>query len=153
MPKFRYHHALLALRKAHQQLRELFCLVFFAAYAFLLFQDKHLTEEVWGIVASSNIFFMCISRLPRSGLTSRTSPLASCLLHLLPLVRRQRCRLGTVLVETSDLLFQLQFIMAVLLNGIIVLQFFLYWNNKKVDQAKGKKEVNAAGKPKETKKT
>ena len=39
-------------------------------------------------------------------------------------------RLGTVLLETDDFLYQLQFILALFLNGIIVLQFALYWNNK-----------------------
>jgi len=39
-------------------------------------------------------------------------------------------RLGTVLLETDDFLYQLQFILSVILNGIIVLQFILYWNNK-----------------------
>jgi hypothetical protein len=48
-------------------------------------------------------------------------------------------RLGTVLAETSDRLYQFQFILSVFLNGFIVLQFFLYWSShKKVDSSKGK---------------
>ena len=39
-------------------------------------------------------------------------------------------RLGTVLLETDDFLYQLQYILALFLNGVIVLQFILYWNNK-----------------------
>ena len=39
-------------------------------------------------------------------------------------------RLGTVLVETDDFLYRLQFIIGTLLNGILVLQFALYWNSK-----------------------
>ena len=39
-------------------------------------------------------------------------------------------RLGTVMLETDDFLYQLQFILSVFLNGVIVLQFILYWNSK-----------------------
>ena len=39
-------------------------------------------------------------------------------------------RLATVLVETDDFLYRLQFIIGTLLNGILVLQFLMYWNNK-----------------------
>ena len=35
------------------------------------------------------------------------------------------------MVETSDVLYQLQFVVSTLLNGIIVLQFFLYWSGVK----------------------
>jgi len=51
-------------------------------------------------------------------------------------------RLATVLVETDDFMYQLQFIVGVALNGVIVLQFALYWNNvtavgdNKVENAK-----------------
>jgi len=38
-------------------------------------------------------------------------------------------RLGTVLVETDDLIYLISFLVAVSLNGILVLQFVLYWNN------------------------
>lgn len=39
-------------------------------------------------------------------------------------------RLATVLVETDDFLFALSFIIGTTLNGILVAQFLLYWNNK-----------------------
>jgi len=44
-------------------------------------------------------------------------------------------RLGTVLLETDDFLYQLQFILALFLNGVIVLQFILYWNSKQSTSA------------------
>jgi mannose-P-dolichol utilization defect protein 1 len=58
-------------------------------------------------------------------------------------------RLGTVLLETDDFLYQLQFILALFLNGIIVLQFALYWNNKpstSVNDVKGGKTTFSKGK-------
>ena len=48
-------------------------------------------------------------------------------------------RLGTVLIETDDFMYQLQYFIGVGLNGILVAQFFLYWNNSeaaKPSQAK-----------------
>ena len=50
-------------------------------------------------------------------------------------------RLGTVLNETDDLLFRIQYIVGAILNTIFILQFALYWNSgKKVDQDKKKKK-------------
>ena len=43
-------------------------------------------------------------------------------------------RLGTVLHQSDDFMFRLQFITGSLLNTIIIVQFALYWNvAKKVD--------------------
>ena len=59
--------------------------------------------------------------------------------------------MGTVLIESDDFSFRLQYIVGVILNTIIIIQFFLYWSNsgkapagaaggKKVAQAKAVKE-------------
>jgi len=53
-------------------------------------------------------------------------------------------RLGTVLFETDNFLYQLQYILSVVLNGIIVLQFILYWNNS---GAKVSGKAASTGKP------
>jgi hypothetical protein len=43
-------------------------------------------------------------------------------------------RLGTVLVESDDFMFRLQYIVGCALNTMIIIQFALYWNTaKKVD--------------------
>ena len=43
-------------------------------------------------------------------------------------------RLGTVLVESDDFMFRLQYIVGFFLNTMIIIQFALYWNTaKKVD--------------------
>ena len=53
-------------------------------------------------------------------------------------------RVGTVLVESDDVMFQAQYIIGLLLNMIIFLQFFCYWGSgKRVSvsaDAKGKKD-------------
>jgi hypothetical protein len=56
-------------------------------------------------------------------------------------------RLGTVLLETDDKMYILGFVLSVVLNGIIVVQFLLYWNSPvkgasekpSAPQSKGKK--------------
>lgn len=53
-------------------------------------------------------------------------------------------RMATVLFETDDFLFQLNYILACLLNTVLLLQFVLYWGSedlKKVDIEKGTKET------------
>ena len=55
-------------------------------------------------------------------------------------------RLGTVLIESDDYLFKLQYIIGCLLNTIIILQFALYWNNSKVSPNKSMKNVGKTNK-------
>jgi prolipoprotein diacylglyceryltransferase len=46
-------------------------------------------------------------------------------------------RLGTVLVESDDFMFKLQYIVGFILNLMIIIQFALYWSSsKKVDDKK-----------------
>lgn len=48
-------------------------------------------------------------------------------------------RLGTVLVESDDFMFKLQYIVGWVLNFLIIIQFALYWKStKKVSQDKKK---------------
>ena len=47
-------------------------------------------------------------------------------------------RLATVLVETDDFLYRLQYIIGTALNGMLVAQFLLYWNSGAKEQPKGK---------------
>jgi len=49
-------------------------------------------------------------------------------------------RLGTVLVESDDFMFKLQYIVGFILNLMIIIQFGLYWSApKKVSADKKKK--------------
>ena len=56
-------------------------------------------------------------------------------------------RTATVLFETDNFLYQLQYLLSVVLNGIIVLQFVLYWNNSAAPSKKDGKPVSGGGKP------
>jgi mannose-P-dolichol utilization defect protein 1 len=111
----------------------------FTAYAYVLFQgDTFLGDDQWQLVQKSNMFLMVSSRVPQiltNFQNQSTGQLAffTFILNFLGGI----ARLATVLVETDDFMYQLQFIIGVALNGIIVLQFVLYWNNS----ADGKKKV------------
>lgn len=103
-----------------------------SAYSYVLFSgDRFLSKDGWDNVQRSNLVLSLLSRVPQIITNFRnqsTGQLAffTFLLSFLGVV----ARLGTVLLETDDFLYQLQFILSVVLNGIIVLQFILYWNNK-----------------------
>ena len=45
-------------------------------------------------------------------------------------------RLGTVLVESDDFMFRLQYITGTILNTFIIIQFGLYWNSSKAPPKK-----------------
>jgi len=102
-----------------------------SAYSFVLFSgDKFLSKDAWDNVQRSNLVLSLLSRVPQIIANYRnqsTGQLAffTFLLSFVGVI----ARLGTVLMETDDFLYQLQFILSVFLNGVIVLQFILYWNN------------------------
>ena len=50
-------------------------------------------------------------------------------------------RLGTVLFETDDYLYKLQFIISTLLNATLLGQFFLYWNNSCISKKKNNNDA------------
>lgn len=53
-------------------------------------------------------------------------------------------RLGTVLIESDDVMFKFQYIVGCFLNSIIIMQFGLYWNNKaKVHEKKNQVDNNS----------
>jgi len=55
-------------------------------------------------------------------------------------------RLGTVLIESDDFAFRLQYILGVCLNTIIIIQFFLYWNSTPAKASKtGKVQPSKTG--------
>ena len=54
-------------------------------------------------------------------------------------------RLITVCLESDDLFFKSQFVISVLLNTAIIVQFGLYWNSDKVEATK--KTADAGAKP------
>jgi mannose-P-dolichol utilization defect protein 1 len=127
----------------------------FTAYSFVLFSgNRFLGEAAWSLVQQSNMFIMVLSRVPQiltNFQNKSTGQLAffTFLLNFLGGV----ARLGTVLIETDDFMYQLQFIVSVFLNGTLVAQFLIYWNNNKTaktEPAKGEVESPTKGKKSRT---
>lgn len=123
----------------------------FSAYSFVLFSgDKFVSKDGWENIQRSNLVISLFSRVPQILQNYRnqsTGQLAffTFLLSFLGVI----ARLGTVLLETDDFLYQLQYILSTVLNGVIVLQFALYWDNKpstSVGDIKGEKTSLSKGK-------
>lgn len=104
--------------------------LFYTGYAYIMFNgNDFLTPDMWNLVGKSNLALLVLSRVPQiitNFMNKSTGQLAffTFLLTFLGGV----ARLGTVLIETDDFSYQLSFIVGVVLSGIIVLQFLLYWN-------------------------
>ncbi|CDW85211.1 UNKNOWN [Stylonychia lemnae] len=117
---------------------------FFFVYSFILLNDTLLSEEAWTFIAQINILLLCSSRLPQifTNFQNKSTGNLAFITFFLGF-GGSLARLGTVIVETDDFVFLLGFVVAVCLNGIIVLQFILYWNNSKhpkVDNTKKEKK-------------
>lgn len=136
-------------------LEKLFIFAFMAGYAYLLFdpmQQGLLKEEHWKLITSSSTFMNMMAKLPQIyTIYSNKSTGALAFFSFFLNFAGSIARLGTVLIESDDFSFRLQYIVGVILNTIIIIQFFLYWNNsgkapaasaggKKVAQAKAAKE-------------
>lgn len=121
----------------------------FTAYSFVLFQgNTYLGDSEWQLVQQSNMFLMVSSRVPQiltNFQNKSTGQLAffTFILNFLGGI----ARLATVLVETDDFMYQLQFIIGVSLNGLIVVQFLMYWNNSADGQKKVEQKPASTGKP------
>ena len=58
-------------------------------------------------------------------------------------------RLATVMAETDDFLYLLQYVIGAGLNGTLVLQFLMYWNNKVEEASKQEKQATPKKQKKE----
>lgn len=99
-------------------------------WIFFLLRDEGINDDMWKMISASSGGFIIASRVPQifqnfsAGSTGQLA-FVSFLLSFAGCV----ARLGTVLFETDDIYFQAQFFASTFLNGIIVLQFVLYWNS------------------------
>ncbi len=119
----------------------------FSGYSFILFvQNNMIDDKMWEIIGQSNMVLLILSRVPQiiTNFQNKSTGQLAFITFLLGFLGGI-ARLGTVLVETDDFLYQLQFIVGVALSGIIVLQFVMYWNNN------GEKKVTAEPKKPQSK--
>jgi len=106
-------------------------------YAYALVTDEFLTEDAWAMITSSSILLNIASRVPQiytNFANSSTGQLAFFTFFLSFL--GTMARVATVMIESDDFMYRLQFLISLALNGIIVIQFLLYWNNTDEEEKK-----------------
>ena len=95
--------------------------LFFSAYAFALFTNIF-TVEQWVVISSSNTALTVFSKLPQVITNFRMSSTGQMafltfLLNFLGSI----ARVGTVLMESDDFMFRLQYLVGLFLNTIIII--------------------------------
>jgi mannose-P-dolichol utilization defect protein 1 len=117
-------------------------------WATFVLNDQGVSEDVWIMISSSTGLIIIASRVPQI-MTNFYNKSTGQLAFVSFCLSFAGCvaRLGTVLFETDDIYFQAQFFLSTALNGIIVLQFVLYWNSadqvKKVEETEKSKKAKA----------
>ena len=111
--------------------------VFFMAYGYTMFKTTMITPELWTLISSSSsllskyiylIFInpFCsldiIAKVPQilTNFRNKSTGQMAFVTFLLSFLGSV-ARLGTVLVESEDFMFRMQFIISVLLNSMIIL--------------------------------
>ena len=118
-----------------------------SGYLVVLVQDTMVTDEIWAVIQSFAIAMVILSRAPQiATIFSEGSTGALSLVTVFLGWAGSLSRLATVLIESDDFKYRLQFICSAVLNSIIVLQFACYWNagasaEKKVSDSAGKTRV------------
>lgn len=129
--------------------------VLISGYGFALFTGSGVPEDAWALISSATMLFNIASRGPQiiaNWSNGSTGQLAFFTMFLG--FAGSVARLATVFIESDDFMYRAQFTLATVLNGIIILQFALYWNSddKKVDP-KGAAKKSPGRPKKDTKKT
>lgn len=104
--------------------------LFVAVYSSILFSEST-PESMWYYVSSSTLFLSLLSKVPQiwtNFQNKSTGHLAFFTFFLMFLGTIARA--ATVFFESSDPMLRAQQGLALALNGILVVQFALYWNNK-----------------------
>lgn len=122
------------------------------AYCTVLVQDTMLTEQMWEFVQFSACALPFFSRGPQiitNFSNSSTGALSFATMFLG--WAGSMSRLFTVIVESDDFWFRMQFILACIFNSIIMLQFWLFWDagkDKKVGKVDKKSPKDDTKSPK-----
>jgi len=115
---------------------KLFFSIFICFYAYGLFADGILPESAWKIVATSNILLNAAARIPQIWQNYKNKSTGSnSFLTFLSNFLRTGIRTGIVISQSSDMSYITTFCVALTFNFILVLQFWLYWNNSCVGEA------------------
>ena len=117
--------------------------------AYLMFEASMMTEDMWALVSSSSILLNMSARVPQilqnfSAKSTGQNAFATFFLNWAGGIART----ATVVLNSDDFMYTMQFVIALGLNTISILQFACYWTQP-VAAKKRARLVSA----KETKKT
>lgn len=101
-----------------------------SAYYWLLFKSELMDDQLWQLVASSQTAMVLLSRVPQifqNWHAKSTGQLAFITFFLS--WAGTIARAGTVFFESDDFLYRLQFVVSLVMNSVIMVQFALYWSN------------------------
>jgi hypothetical protein len=112
-------------------------------YGFILFEGSFMTFEYWDAISSAQIFLVILTKLPQiitTFMNGSTGQLAfiTAFLQFIGVIARA----GTVFFQSDDFMYKLQFMVAVVLNTVAIMQFALYWNSA---PKKGKAKLSGPG--------
>lgn len=106
-------------------LEKLFIFAFFVGYAVIIFDPLGagmLQEEHWKMISSASTFMNVCAKLPQIyTIYSNKSTGALAFFSFFLNFAGSIARLGTVLIESDDFLFRLQYAVGVVLNTIIII--------------------------------
>jgi mannose-P-dolichol utilization defect 1 len=117
-------------------------IAFFSAFGYLIFEATHVPEEAWAMFSSISIVLNISSRIPQvltNYKAQSTGELAFVTFFLA--WGGSVARTATVMIESDDFMYRMQFLIALGLNSMIMIQFVMYWNTKSQKKSKRAKIV------------
>ena len=104
-------------------------MVAFAGVAYLMFEASMMTEQMWALVSSSSIVLNMSARVPQilQNFSAKSTGQLAFVTFFLSFAGNI-ARTVTVLLNSDDFMYNLQFIIALGLNTIIIMQFACYWS-------------------------
>jgi len=94
-----------------------------------MFEASMMTEQMWALVSSSSIVLNMSARVPQilqnfSAKSTGQLAFVTFFLSFAGIIART----ATVLLNSDDFMYNMQFIIALGLNTIIIMQFACYWS-------------------------
>ena len=107
--------------------------------SYILFEGTMMTDQTWALVSSGSILLNMSARVPQiitNYSANSTGQLAFVTFFLA--WAGSVARTATVLLNSDDFMYKMQFVIALGLNSIIMIQFGMYWSNKPTEKKKAR---------------
>ena len=116
---------------------------FTAVYTYAVIDGTLVTSQMWDFIVSSSLLLQFFTKVPQIWTTfvnKSTGQLAFVTFFLT--FAGTIARTATVLFESDDFMYRLQFLLSLFFNTVIIIQFFIYWN---AEQPKKRGKVTGPG--------